>query len=161
MAQNLRSRMDKYFCETVKGKKELLHMFKCFNESSLEAMYQPLHKFTAVLDHIDTNMEVSKSIPALCCSYAHIIEVGTDYINKLCLASTGPETAETIMGNVKAIIIDIVDISCGGHSTIDMCVNKMPDFMALIRGITDNDVPEKTYTPLVPLLKIADKLQDF
>lgn len=151
----------KNICSSTEQKEIVLKHLTCFDDSKLPLLYSTIGSWTKLLTFVSLKVHADELIPHLCCS-VHVIEKdGLNIINKECDNSTGLETGEFVVNLLKSCVHDATDLGCGKHKNFDVCQKYMAlevkQFGELI-SIGRNE--SFKYTPIVPLLNIAKRLDE-
>lgn len=138
---------------------EVIRHLKCFDKTNVDFMYQIMNGFTKVLNYIADEVNPNEMIPNLCCSYQYMYDEGIKLVRDQCTNKTGPGTANYVMSIIENVLSSAVDLGCGKHNSLAVCNNLMEKEMKLFANLTlIGQKEEIKYTPVVPMLKIAQNL---
>lgn len=138
---------------------EVIKHLKCFDKSNVDTMYKIMNGFSKVLNHIADEVDPNDMIPNLCCSYQYMYDEGVKLVQEQCSSRTGPSTAKYVMNMVESVLASAVDLGCGKHNSLAVCKSLMPKEMELFVNLTMiGQMEEIKYTPVIPMLKIAQNL---
>jgi len=162
MIKTVKRTMNK-ICLDPKMKREVLHHLKCLDEETLPLLYTVMDGYTRVLDYVVANLTLSQVIPSLCCGYQYLTDDGLKLIAAECDPKTGVNsTGPWIMAMINSLSSDAVDLICGGYRSLSVCQARQPEILSTINQIiTESRLPGRPklpYTPVIPLLRLADKL---
>lgn len=151
----------KHICSSDEQKKNVLNHLKCFDETKLPLLYSTVGSWTKLLSFISHKVIADELIPNICC-VLHVIEKdGLNIINRECGEITGLETGKFVVDLLKSSVNDAVDLGCGKHKSLQVCNEYMDQQIKLFDDliITGRNETYK-FTPIVPLLKIAKRLDE-
>lgn len=162
--KNVKSNVIKNLCDTKEGKSEFIKHMSCFDPTNIQLLHQIINNLTVIIDHVAVKSSDELIIPSLCCGYFKIQEDGLSLLNNLCMNKTGPGTAKFAMSLMRSVVSDSVDLGCGRYSSKKACDELLPDVMKTFGEITapptDGPLIMRPYTAIVPMLQVADRLDD-
>lgn len=132
---------------------------QCFDSDNVEILHNIVDKLTVTFDYVAKEVELNQTLPWTCCGFFKLLEEGKRQLDDLCVKRTGPATSKFIMSILSSIASEATDLTCGRYSSVKLCRQRLPSSIGKFEQITKKfDKPG--FTPLVPLLGIADKISN-
>jgi len=161
VVRNIRANVVKKICGSTEGKREFMSHLSCFNSSSIGVLHGLVKRLSLFLDHVARNVTANQALPHICCGYFYIMDQGMREIDDL-KCPRRQETSEYIVAMVKAGIAEAIDLSCGGNSSVDVCMSKLPQVIREVKSLISRPNPHLQqrvhFTPMVPMIQILQNM---
>ena len=130
---------------------------KCFNSDNVDILHNIVDKLTVTFDYVAKEIDLNQTLPWTCCGFFRALEEGKKQVDELCHKRTGPQTSKFVMNILASIGGEATELTCGRYATVKLCKQRLPSSIVKFDEITSGFVKPR-FTPLVPLLGIADKI---
>ena len=149
-----RNTVKKAICSNDNGKQGLVDALSCVTTPERERqMFSVLDKAAKTLDYIVEQSDLNNMMSKLCCTYQHTMSFVDADTRPWC-----PKGASFVEKIVSGIFGDAIDLGCGQFSNMNSCLKKFPDMMETFAQTFENYTERHDYSPLIPALRILNKL---
>ena len=150
----------KGICSSPENKKKALTHLKCFSKEKLDFYYRMLNGYTNVMVHLSKpEIQLQELIGSCCCAFHVLYNNGVETIDRECNALTGQETGVFVGNMVRTMAASAIDVSCGKHSSLDVCNQLQPKEMKLYQQLLEEGQKKRfTFSMVMPLVKILNNL---
>lgn len=154
------SKLYRRICHNKEGQEEWLRHVKCMQPEQLSTIHNYMDIITTYIEFIADNVTDNEVIPYMCCSYFKVYEDAERDLHGLCDKLTGPDTAEYIMGMVKSMSADMIDMGCGRYNSVKNCNTNFADGMKVMKDMISppNEIKKWGYSPIVPSIRMLKRL---
>lgn len=115
---------------------------------------------TNYIEYIADNVTTEEIIPYGCCAFFKVFEEAKRELHTYCDKLTGPDTVDYVLGLIKTMTSDMIELGCGKYSSVVNCNLHLPAAMKIyVELVTPMEkVPRRTYSPVVPSVRILKRL---
>lgn len=118
-----------------------------------------LDKGTVMSMYVLERVPLKDLIPWGCCGFYTMFDVGKQLVDHYCHDKTGNETGNFVMHFMKSAANELLDFACRPkYDSVENCEKNSPSAMKILRQLTSGEVPRQKYSPIIPLIKIAERL---
>lgn len=133
---------------------------KCMDSENKEKIASTVNIGVAYVQFISELPNVDDIIPALCCGSVEYFKSIESIIDASCRSKTGPNTGKYILGLIRNVFSDAMDLMCGKFPTEQSCQSQIPE---LFKQVSDSMKQNKHYNhslaiPLVEMVKRLDSV---
>lgn len=154
------TRLYRRICHTKEGQEEWLRHVKCMQPEQLSVVHKYMDMITMYIEYIADNVTDSEVIPYMCCSYFKVYQDAERDLHGYCDKLTGPETVDYIMGMVKSMSADMIDMGCGRYASVKSCEANFAHGMKIMKEMVTpiSKVKPRQYSPIVPSVRVLKRL---
>lgn len=131
---------------------------RCLSEENKQEMLRISASITAAIDFAASRSNLDEIIPALCCGTHDALLFVENRITQMCRNKTGPLTGKHFVRVAYTTASDAVDMLCGQYQSITQCKIKEPILTQQVSAVIHSPSNKYTMTPLIPLMKLLNKL---
>ncbi|KAI1304881.1 hypothetical protein HDE_01663 [Halotydeus destructor] len=146
----------KEFCGTREIKTRTVRLLRCFRNEDFAILFQEVNRVTAILEEVEQKAPTDALLPNLCCTVQQFLIYARNVIDKLCTKRKDDTITDFIFGVFNSLAGDAIDLGCGNYRTVEQCQQNLPDSVDRFNRIDGSDT--KAHTPIIPLLRILDRL---